>query len=276
MATVTAASTATSDRDGALAGPPDAALAARFGRLRLWNIGVGIVLAVQAVLIAVLTNGFSLPVTATFMTGPPGTPARLHHLFDVPLGWGVFAFLAISAAALLIIASPPVFGWYTAQPAAQNRNYGRWIEYFFSSSLMIVLIAMITGISDIAALLAIFGVNAAMILFGALQEKYEQPGRPSWLPFWFGSFAGIVPWVAVAIYVWAPGLKVSPPGFVYGIIVTLFVFFNCFAVNMVLQYKQVGPWRDYLFGEKVYIILSLTAKALLAWQVFFPVLMSGK
>ena len=102
------------------------------------------------------------------------------------------------------------------------------------------------------------------------------PGRPSWLPFWFGSFAGIVPWVAVAIYVWAPGLKVSPPAFVYGIIVTLFVFFNCFAVNMVLQYKQVGPWRDYLFGEKVYIMLSLTAKALLAWQVFFPVLTGVK
>ena len=275
MATVTAASTATSDRDGALAGPPDATLAARFGRLRLWNIGVGIVLAVQAVLIAVLTNGFSLPVTSTFMSGPPGTPARLHHLFDVPLGWGVVAFLAISAAALLVIASPPVFGWYTAN-LRQNRNYGRWIEYFFSSSLMIVLIAMITGISDIAALLAIFGVNAAMILFGALQEKYEDPGRPSWLPFWFGSFAGVVPWVAVALYVWAPGLHVSPPGFVYGIVATLFIFFNCFAVNMVLQYKRVGPWRDYLFGEKVYIILSLTAKALLAWQVFFPVLMSTK
>ena len=81
--------------------------------------------------------------------------------------------------------------------------------------------------------------------------------------------------MAVLIYVWAPGFGASPPGFVYGIIVSLFVFFNCFAVNMVLQYKKVGPWRDYLFGEKVYIILSLTAKALLAWQVFFPVLMSG-
>jgi hypothetical protein len=33
--------------------------------------------------------------------------------------------------------------------------------------------------------------------------------------------------------------------------------YDCFAVNMVLQYKQVGPWRDYLFGEKAYIILSL-------------------
>ena len=73
----------------------------------------------------------------------------------------------------------------------------------------------------------------------------------------------MIPWVGIVIYVWAPGIPggVSPPGFVYGIMVSLFVFFNCFAVNMILQYKRVGPWRDYLFGEKVYIILSLTAKA---------------
>jgi hypothetical protein len=246
----------------------------QLGRLRTWNIAVGLILAVQAIMIAVLTNSFSLPVTATFMSGPPGTAPELHHLFNISTGWGVFAFLAISAAALLIIASPPVFPWYKRN-LLQNRNYGRWIEYFFSSSIMIVLISQITGISDIAALLAIFGINACMILFGALQEKYEKPGKPSWLPFWFGSFGGIIPWIAIVIYVWAPGLTVSPPGFVYGIIVSLFVFFNCFAVNMVLQYKKVGPWRDYLYGEKVYIILSLTAKALLAWQVFFPVLMTS-
>ena len=252
----------------------DQSIERRLSRLRIWNIAVGLILAVQAIMIALLTNSFSLPVTATFMSGSPGTAPELHHLFMISTGWGVFAFLAISAGALLIIASPFVFPWYKRN-LLQNRNYGRWIEYFFSSSIMIVLISQITGISDIAALLAIFGINASMILFGALQEKYEKPGKPSLLPFWFGSFAGIIPWIAIVIYVWAPGLTVSPPGFVYGIIVSLFVFFNCFAVNMILQYKQVGSWRDYLFGEKVYIVLSLTAKALLAWQVFFPVLMSS-
>ncbi len=245
----------------------------RLHNLRTWNIVVGLVLAAQAVLIAVLTNGFSLPVTATFMNGPPGTASELHHLFNIATGWGIFLFMAISAGALLLIASPPVFPWYKRN-LLNSRNYGRWIEYFFSSSIMIVLIAQITGISDFAALLAIFGINAAMILFGALQEKYEKPGKGGWLPFWCGSFAGIIPWIAIAVYVWAPGLTVSPPAFVYGIIVSLFIFFNCFAVNMVLQYKKVGPWRDYLYGEKVYIVLSLTAKALLAWQVFFPVLNS--
>lgn len=37
---------------------------------------------------------------------------------------------------------------------------------------------------------------------------------------------------------------------------------------MVLQYKKVGPWKNYIYGELVYITLSLVAKSLLAWQVF--------
>ena len=34
------------------------------------------------------------------------------------------------------------------------------------------------------------------------------------------------------------------------------------------QYRRVGRWRDYLYGERVYMLLSLVAKSLLAWQVF--------
>jgi hypothetical protein len=132
---------------------------------------------------------------------------------------------------------------------------------------MVVLIAMLTGISDSAALLAIFGVNAAMILFGLVQEHYEQTGG-SMLPFWLGSLVGAVPWLAVGVYLWAPGSVAEPPGFVYAIFFSLFVFFNCFALNMWLQYRQIGRWRSYLYGESVYILLSLTAKSALAWQVF--------
>jgi hypothetical protein len=117
----------------------------RLAKLRRWNIIVGLILAVQAVMIALLANDFALPVTATFMSGPPRTALVLHHLFNIYTGWGVFAFLAISAGALLIIASPPVFPWYK-RSLLQNRNYGRWIEYFFTPSIMIVLIAQLTGI----------------------------------------------------------------------------------------------------------------------------------
>jgi hypothetical protein len=240
----------------------------RMTRLRWYNGAMGLLHLVQGLVILILANGFALPVTATFMEGPPGAGAPiLHSLFEVRIAWGVAAFLFISALAHWLIATPGIFAWYR-ENLLRNRNYARWIEYSLSSSVMIVLIAMITGISDIAALGAIFGVNAAMILFGLLMEHYETPGHAKWLAFGFGSAAGAVPWILIGVYLWAPGVSASPPAFVYAIFVSLFAFFGIFAGNMVLQYRQVGRWVDYLFGETMYVLLSLTAKSLLAWQVF--------
>jgi len=245
-----------------------AALDSRMTRLRWYNVVMGALHFVQGVAILALTNDFALPVTTTFLNDAPGLqPPALDQWFEVRIGWGVAAFVFLSAAAHWLIASPGIYRWYR-ENLVRNRNYARWIEYSLSSSLMVVLIAMLTGISDVAALLAIFGVNASMILFGWLQEKYEEPGEGGWLPYWFGVIAGAVPWIVIGIYLWSPNTEASPPGFVYAIFVTLFLFFNSFAVNMVLQYRKVGKWRDYLFGESVYILLSLTAKSALAWQVF--------
>jgi hypothetical protein len=63
----------------------------KLNNLGIWNIVVGLILAAQAVVMAILTNKFSLPVTATFMQGPPGSAAKLHHIWDIQTGWGVFA-----------------------------------------------------------------------------------------------------------------------------------------------------------------------------------------
>ena len=237
--------------------------------LRRWNLGAAALHVAQAVVVVALATDFSLPVTGAYLQGPPGTvPQDPVVLFDIPTGLAVAAFLAVSALAHLLVAT----AWWRGYlgDLARHRNTARWVEYAFSSSLMIVLIAQLCGISDVAALLALFGVNTAMILFGWLQEKYEEPGGHGWLPFVFGCIAGVVPWIAIAVYVAAPGSTSSaePPGFVYAIIVSLFVFFNVFALNQWLQYRAKGRWADYLVGEKVYIFLSLTAKSLLAWQVF--------
>ena len=242
-------------------------------RLRVYNLAMGLLHASQGALILALSNSFSLPVHATFMQGPPGADdPELSNLFDLPIGPAVAAFVFISAIAHFTLVMPGVFGWY-ARNLERRRNDARWIEYSLSASLMIVLIAMLTGIGDIAALIALFGVNASMIFFGLVQEHYSEPGSGRLLPFWLGSIAGAVPWIAIGIYFITPGSSADPPGFVYGIFISLFAFFNVFAVNMWLQYRRVGPWRNYLFGESVYILLSLTAKSALAWQVFFPTLM---
>ena len=64
-------------------------------------------------------------------------------------------------------------------------------------------------------------------------------------------------------------LKQTQAWFVWAIVITYFVTFNTFPVNMILQYNRVGKWKDYLYGERVYIILSLAAKTALAWLVLF-------
>lgn len=240
------------------------------GGLRRYNVVAATAHAAQAILVLVLATDFTLPVTATYLEGPPGTtPADQIVLWDLPVARGVALFFALSAAAHLLIASPWLFPKYRSGLEA-GHNYYRWVEYSLSSSVMIVLIAQLVGIGDVTALLAIFGVNTSMILFGWLQEKYHTPGDGGWLPFVFGCVAGVVPWLAVVIYLVAPGATsgAEPPAFVYGIIVSLFVFFNIFALNQWLQYRQVGRWKDYLVGERAYVTLSLVAKSALAWQVF--------
>ncbi len=141
---------------------------------------------------------------------------------------------------------------------------------------MIVLICLLTGISNVYALVAIFGVNVSMILFGMLMER-TNPDRNDvdWWPFAFGCIAGIVPWIAIVIAIAGAQVEFSGvPGFVFAIFVSLFLLFNCFAVNQWLQYRNTGRWRSYLFGEGAYILLSLVAKSALAWQVFAGALAS--
>ena len=244
----------------------------RFLSLRRFNAIMALVHLLQGVFMLLLSTDFSLPVTASFLKLDPSTdklaavPEALADLRIAPL---VAAFLFISAVAHALIASPRIYEWYTRN-LSKGINYARWMEYSLSASVMIVVISMLVGIYDIATLIVIFALNATMILFGLMMELHNQTTeKTNWTSFWFGTFAGVVPWIAIFVYLIGSGSgEGGPPGFVYGIFASIFVFFNAFAINMVLQYRKVGPWRDYLFGERMYVILSLVAKSLLAWQVF--------
>ncbi len=238
--------------------------------LRKVNIYAGVLHFVQMIGVLLLSNDFTLPINATYMSGPPGTTfADPIVLFNTPVGLTVAIFLGLSALAHFIVASPKFFPRYSAGLLAK-RNYFRWVEYSISSSVMIVLIAQVTGVADVIAIIALFGLNATMILFGWLQEKYENPGNGGWLPFIFGCIAGFIPWLALLFTIFSIGgvYETEAPIFVYIIVLTIFLFFNSFALVQWLQYKQVGRWSNYLQGERTYITLSLLAKSALAWQIF--------
>jgi hypothetical protein len=246
---------------------------ARFVRLRIYNAFMGFLHLAQAIAVLFLSNDFTLPITTSFLSFMPEM-GKLWPVTDtvvnLPLGPMVAVFLLLSAVAHFTIASPGVFGWYVNN-LKKGINYARWYEYAFSASLMIVLIGMLCGIYDLAALFMAFVLTAVMNLCGLMMEVHNQiTEKTNWTSYTIGCIAGVAPWIAIAIYFFGSLLTAEDavPAFVYVILPTLFVFFFSFALNMVLQYRKIGPWRDYLFGEKMYVLLSLVAKSALAWQVF--------
>jgi hypothetical protein len=244
-----------------------------YWHLRRFNALMVPIHVIQGIAILALSTDFSLPVTTSFLEFDKSARKLVtedNTLFDLRLAPLVASFLFISALDHLVLALPKVYPWYVRN-LRRGINYARWYEYAISASVMIVVIAMLVGVYDLPSLILLFAVTAMMISWGLMMEVHNQTTeRVNWTAFRFGSVAGLVPWIVIALYLLAPASRSvgDVPTFVYGIYISLFVWYNAFAVNMFLQYKKVGPWREYLFGERMYILLSLTAKSGLAWQVF--------
>ena len=189
---------------------------ARYARLRIVNVAAFALLAAQGLFMLVASNDLALPVTTAFLRDDPvrvRRPTSPDTLFSVRIGPAVAVFLLLAAIDHAIVAAPRVHRRYERWLDA-GANYARWAEYSVSASLMIVLIGLFVGIRDLAAVVAVFAANTAMILFGLLMERHQRPGRSDWSAFWFGSLVGLVPWALIAVYLAQPP---TVPGFVYAI-----------------------------------------------------------
>jgi hypothetical protein len=253
-----------------------------FKKLRRFNLIMGALHLVQGIAMIFLATTviqkiaeFTPKITQFYVAFNPATRSletTSKVLFDLPFGILVGVFLLISALAHALISIPKKLNDTYNADLGKGINKFRWFEYALSSSVMIVLISTLFGIHDIASLVLIFVVNAAMNLFGLLMEQYNAArgtGKTHWGAFVWGSIAGLAPWAAILTYMLGTGNYAQVPWFVWAIVGTYFVAFNTFPVNMILQYKKVGKWKNYIYGERVYIILSLVAKTLLAWLVLF-------
>ena len=248
--------------------------------LNKWNYALAGIHAAQGALILFLANSVTFPISVNYLTvnslAPEGAvqlvPAT-QNVFDLNLAYLIAAFFFMSAIAHLLMATKlrPLY----EKNLKNHLNAGRWIEYAFSASTMMVAIAVLSGVYDLSSLLMIFMLTGFMCGTGLIMEVWNGKSKKvRWMPFILGTKAGLIPWIVVGIYFWAASVygSGSIPTFVYWIYGSLFVFFSCFAVNMYLQYKRIGKWKDYLYGERVYMILSLVAKSALAWQIFFGTL----
>jgi hypothetical protein len=232
-----------------------------FRKLRNFNFVMSFLHALQGVAVVILSRDFSLPISSSFLkfdTATQSLAPATTEIFNLSLPFLIAGFIATSYRQT-----------YEAN-LAKGMNKARWFEYSLSASVMMVAISLLVGIYDVSSLIMIFGLTACMNLMGLVMEVHNQTTKTTdWLSYWIGCVLGAIPWVVVALYLWTGSANgSSAPTFVYWIFVSIFIFFNTFAINMWLQYKKVGKWKDYLYGEKTYIVLSLVAKSLLAWQVF--------
>lgn len=239
--------------------------------LRKLNIIAATLLGIQGISILVLSKNFSIPISGSYLNFNQATkalePANA-ALFSISLPILIAIFLLLSSLALFINAT--IYRKKYDANLLKGINKSRWIEYSITASIMMVAIATLVGVYDFMSLIMIFGLVAIMNLLGLIMEIHNQTTKTTnWISYMVGCFAGVIPWLVIAFYFWLSASKGSAaPTFVYWIFASIFVLFNCFAINMYLQYKKTGKWKNYLYGERSYIILSLVAKSLLAWQVF--------
>ena len=240
-------------------------------QLQSFNRIAGLTHLIQGVTLAFILNAETkIPViTRFFDETPDGVLPVSKTLFEFPIALIAPIFLLLSAAAHLFISSPYYIGNYEKN-ISKGINPARWWEYAFSSSLMLVVLLMLGGLIELSSVVFIFFLNFIMNLMGLMMEKYNQlTEKTSWLPFNIGVLAGIVPWIMGGLYFWVSTNNIADSIPVYaqfGFLLT-FLFFNSFAINMWLQYKKIGKWKDYVYGERAYIVLSLVSKSALGWII---------
>jgi hypothetical protein len=177
------------------------------------------------------------------------------------------AFLIFNAV-IHFLAATTVWRGYEAG-LKKGINHIRWVDFAGASGLMMVAMSIVVGVYDFPSLLMILGLAGLMGLTTALIEI----NKPIQMNFWLGVVAGVLPWLVALIYMWGAHIwGVSVPAFAYFAAFSLFVLFGAIAANFYLQYKRLGHWENYVFGERSYIILIFIAKTLLAWQIFFGTL----
>jgi hypothetical protein len=248
---------------------------------KLWKLNwlLAFVHATEAILIAVLTRtswveNQTIPWVTNFAIGRPMVITQRHYR-DIPVGYFPVVFLGLASINHIVCALNPR-NLYFEDIFRKSRNRIRWIEYFFSASVMHVHIAMLCGMTDIHALISIFGLSSTTMLFGLISEELSVTGDKAGLKR-FILLAGWVPylfmWFNIMNYFFYSVDNSSPPWWIWTVIFALF-FLDClFAFNSL----QAAGFRWFLCGMKVpsyvkvelkYMALSILSKSTLAWFVY--------
>lgn len=197
------------------------------------------------------------------------------------LTWYVAAFFGLSALFHLLNAT--VLRDFYLRELAECRTPTRWIEYFFSASVMIVIIAYSLGVRDRMTLFAIGFLVASTMPYGYWTEVVARPcGPDAWseplrvrlYPWLLGHVPQLGAWFLILLQFYDGGDADAIPWFVYLILWGELLLF--FSFGFVQVYSQSLPPRLFYQGELAFQVLSLVAKGLLGVVLLANVLMLSR
>lgn len=195
----------------------------------------------------------------------------------------VASFFILSAAFHLLNCT--LWKEFYLKELSQCRTPTRWLEYFFSAPVMILLIAYTLGVRDRSLLFAIAVLIGVTMPFGYWTEQCARPVDDD---TWKGSFsARIFPWVIghvpqlaawvfilLAFYDGTADTNDVIPWFVHLILWAELVLFFSFGFASLLS--QWYPPKYFYRGELVFQVLSLVSKGLLGLLMITNVLMLSR
>ncbi|KAL7561545.1 hypothetical protein ACA910_007006 [Epithemia clementina (nom. ined.)] len=136
---------------------------------------------------------------------------------------------------------------------------------------MKVIIAQQVGITDVQLLVCLFILMVVSVQCAATHEAVNAKARSEnrrqyWRAFFTGWIGHLSIWAILfnyyTVYTSRGG---DGAGTVWVSLVLQFILDSSFAILFTLQWKKIGFGKDYVLGEKGFLLLSFTAKTLLAW-----------
>lgn len=193
------------------------------------------------------------------------------------LNWTIFTFHLLSFV-FQLGAVIPAYG-YVERIVSTGRHPLRFIEYSLSASLMLLCIALLTGVRDILVLGGIVVLTMATQILGLVAE-YQFPGFNRNVVHGVAWACILVAYSPIIIYynVAVNMNDVSPPDFVVVIVTVQALLFLSFGFVQLIQFYYTNAPIIGFIGRQAeisYIFLSIVAKSLLGWLIYVNLIMNA-
>jgi hypothetical protein len=245
--------------------------------LKQLNLKTALIYAILAVAVVVLSADRYESISTNFLNRNIGNgvfSTAYYHLFDVNLVWLLGALLLVPAIANILFATRLREAYGNGIKHGYNRL--RWIEQAICSAILMVIVALVVGVTDASTLLLMAAIAFGTALVALAAELRHRGGKAdvSRLSLWTAIGAGLAPWLVIALYVvgaWYFGGG-RLPWYVYAVVAVTMVMQLAYAVTLKNVVRGKDAWEDHAYGERRYIILGFLAKVAVAAILFAGIL----